>query len=269
MEAKKLAVAVIEFLQDYSKNLNESEKESLEVACQCITDVFSVDSGCKDFSVRPKTLLQIFSAACENSNATVDVAKAEKYKSEGNQKLAEKNFQEAVNLYTEAIALNPSNAIYYSNRSAAYSQMGNNQAAYDDAKESVGLDSSYAKGYSRLGLAALALKRYDEAIAAYKKAIELDPSNANVQAALKTAEAELSKSAVSANANEIPSSNGFDFASMMSNPNFMNMASQLMQSGALGDLMNNPNVAQMAQNMFAKNPDILKNFKPPSPDNKD
>src|SRR4051812_17747617 len=38
---------------------------------------------------------------------------------------------------------------------------------------------------------------------------------------------------------------GFDIASLMSNPALMNMASQMMQSGALNDIMNNPNVTEM------------------------
>ena len=38
---------------------------------------------------------------------------------------------------------------------------------------------------------------------------------------------------------------GFDIGSLMNNPAFMNMAQQMMQSGALGDILNNPNVAEM------------------------
>ena len=38
---------------------------------------------------------------------------------------------------------------------------------------------------------------------------------------------------------------GFDLGSLMNNPALMNMARQMMQSGALNDIMNNPNVAEM------------------------
>lgn len=41
---------------------------------------------------------------------------AEKRKLEGNQKLQLKQYQEAIQSYSEAINLNPNNAIYYSNR---------------------------------------------------------------------------------------------------------------------------------------------------------
>ena len=38
---------------------------------------------------------------------------------------------------------------------------------------------------------------------------------------------------------------GFDLGSLMNNPALMNMARQMMQSGAFNDIMNNPNVAEM------------------------
>lgn len=41
---------------------------------------------------------------------------AEELKALGNAKMSEKNYLEAVNLYTQAIALDPSNAVYYANR---------------------------------------------------------------------------------------------------------------------------------------------------------
>lgn len=38
---------------------------------------------------------------------------------------------------------------------------------------------------------------------------------------------------------------GFDLASLMNNPALMGMASQMMQSGAFNDIMNNPGLASM------------------------
>src|SRR5438309_2350398 len=38
---------------------------------------------------------------------------------------------------------------------------------------------------------------------------------------------------------------GGDLASLMNNPALMNMARQMMQSGAFNDIMNNPNIAEM------------------------
>lgn len=41
---------------------------------------------------------------------------AEEKKTAGNQKMAEKKYDEAIDLYSESIELDPSNAVYYSNR---------------------------------------------------------------------------------------------------------------------------------------------------------
>lgn len=41
---------------------------------------------------------------------------AEEKKAMGNRKVAERNYPEAIKLYSEAIALNGDNAVYYANR---------------------------------------------------------------------------------------------------------------------------------------------------------
>lgn len=41
---------------------------------------------------------------------------AEKYKTEGNQKLSDRNYAAALEAYSKAIELNPANPIYYGNR---------------------------------------------------------------------------------------------------------------------------------------------------------
>ena len=41
-----------------------------------------------------------------------------------------------------------------------------------------------------------------------------------------------------------------DFASMMSDPNFMNMASSMMQNPMFSNMLNNPNIMEMATNMM-------------------
>jgi len=48
-----------------------------------------------------------------------------KKNTKGNQKLSSKQYNEAVESYTKAINLNPENAIYYANRAAALSHLGN------------------------------------------------------------------------------------------------------------------------------------------------
>jgi stress-induced-phosphoprotein 1 len=50
------------------------------------------------------------------------------------------------------------------------------KAALEDAEETVKLNPSWAKGFSRLGAAFFGLARYEESMDAYKKGLTIDPS---------------------------------------------------------------------------------------------
>ncbi|CAI5532293.1 unnamed protein product [Closterium sp. Naga37s-1] len=98
----------------------------------------------------------------------------------GNAAMAAHEYEEALSLYSKAIALcGGTNAIYYANRAAAQHQLGNYMEAAADSRRAVAVDPRYSKAYSRLGHAFMALGRHHEAIEeGFKKALELDPSNA-------------------------------------------------------------------------------------------
>mgnify|MGYP001483877023 FL=1 len=49
-----------------------------------------------------------------------NVAKAEELKSQANEYFKTEKYPQAIELYTQSITLNPSNAVYYANRSIAY-----------------------------------------------------------------------------------------------------------------------------------------------------
>jgi chaperonin cofactor prefoldin len=69
-----------------------------------------------------------------------------------------------VECYSEAIRLDPSNHVYYSNRSAAYGAVNKWQQAEQDAKECVKINPKFAKGYHRLANAQQQLGRKKEAV---------------------------------------------------------------------------------------------------------
>jgi stress-induced-phosphoprotein 1 len=97
---------------------------------------------------------------------------AEEYKAKGNEALLSKNYSSAIENYTHAINIDGSNHVYYSNRSAAYLSKGDANNALEDANACIGLNPTFAKGYSRKGAALHALKRYNDSVKAYEEGID-------------------------------------------------------------------------------------------------
>lgn len=155
---------------------------------QCIGEAFGVDptseTQASQLSVKPATLQTIFdvflktrdkmapaptasssaavptSAAPANAAPSVpepkgpsseDKAAAEKYKASGNSLMSTKQYDAAIEAYTKAIELDPTNAVYYSNRAAAHSSKSSHAAAITDAEKALEIDPSFVRAYHRLG----------------------------------------------------------------------------------------------------------------------
>ncbi|KAG5249204.1 hsp70-Hsp90 organizing protein [Salix suchowensis] len=114
---------------------------------------------------------------------------SEEAKSRGNAAFSAGDYAAAVEHFTDAIALSPTNHVLYSNRSAAHASLHHYADALEDAKKTVELKPDWSKGYSRLGAAHLGLHQIQEAISAYKKGLEIDPNNEGLKSGLADAQA--------------------------------------------------------------------------------
>ncbi|KAF4033034.1 STI1 domain [Phytophthora infestans] len=103
---------------------------------------------------------------------------AAEWKAKGNAALSAGNPKEAVDCYTQAIALDPNDHVFYSNRSAAYLSLDDAAHALEDAELCITTKPDWPKAYSRKGAALHALKRYDDATAAYNDGLKVDAGNA-------------------------------------------------------------------------------------------
>ncbi|GFS32332.1 translocon at the outer membrane of chloroplasts 64-III [Actinidia rufa] len=112
-----------------------------------------------------------------SANAVSLETSAEVAKEKGNQAFKDKQYQKAISFYTEAIKLSGNNATYYSNRAAAYLELGSFLQAEADCTKAISLDKKNVKAYLRRGTAREMLGYYKEAIEDFSYALVLEPTN--------------------------------------------------------------------------------------------
>ncbi|KAL4533809.1 hypothetical protein Ndes2437B_g03133 [Nannochloris sp. 'desiccata'] len=117
------------------------------------------------------------------------MASSDELKSKGNTAFSAGKFEEAIQHFSDAIAVDPNNHVLYSNRSACFSSLMRYQEALDDAEKVVSIKPDWAKGYSRKGAALHGLRRFDDAVATFEKGLEYDASNAQLKQGLADAKA--------------------------------------------------------------------------------
>ncbi|MBC8106716.1 MAG: glycosyltransferase family protein [Anaerolineae bacterium] len=103
------------------------------------------------------------------------MSRAESLHNDGIAALRAKNFSAAIDLISQAIALDPRNARYHVNRGEAYRQANQAERALADFRRATELDPSNATAHYNLGLALRAANEIDESIAHYREAIGLKP----------------------------------------------------------------------------------------------
>ncbi|EAA35312.1 TPR-like protein [Neurospora crassa] len=106
---------------------------------------------------------------------------ADELKALGNKAIAEKNFDEAIDKFTQAIALDPSNHILYSNRSAAYASKKDWDNALKDAEKTTEIKPDWPKGWGRKGTALFGKGDLLGANDAYEQGLKIDPNNAGMK----------------------------------------------------------------------------------------
>lgn len=87
------------------------------------------------------------------------------------------DFGTAVALYSDALTLDPTNYILYSNRSAARLKQGQFSLALQDANKAKELCPQWGKAYFRQGVALQCLRRYGEALAAFAAGLAQDANS--------------------------------------------------------------------------------------------
>ncbi|KAK4159236.1 small glutamine-rich tetratricopeptide repeat-containing protein 2 [Cladorrhinum sp. PSN259] len=299
---QRLALAICDFLSTSITDgtLPSDEKDSIEIAINCISEAFGVDPSDKaavSAAIGSQNLTQIYSvyeklknnapsassapaaASTSSSGPTEEQKKqAEALKSKGNAAMASKDYSSAIDYYTQALVLNPGNAIFLSNRAAAYSAARDHESAKADAEAAVAIEPTYTKAWSRLGLARFALGDAKGSMEAYKKGIEYEGNGGSdaMKKGYETAKRrvdELAADAAPAATTNTRSAPGGGAGAGGGLPDLSSLAGMFGGGGRggggggggggglpdLSSIMSNPMFASMAQNLMS-NPDMMANL---------
>lgn len=302
IEAKFFVRAFLRFLnaQLEQPNFSSDSRESLEVAIQCLENVYEIPPAAgadgsesvavpDDDAANPLNhidLFEIYRSAFTNVSPERK-QEAETLKNEGNRLMKEEKYQEALNTYGRAISLDATNPVFYCNRAAAYSRLGDYQRAADDCRMSLRYDPNYSKAYGRLGLAYSKMNKHEQALEAYQSALRIEPDNQDYKNNMSVTQQRLEElraagpggaggagaaaaAAAAAGAGGMPGLGGIDFAAALNNPALVSMATRMMSDPSiqnmLGQLsgMNNVDALletgrQLAMQMSSQNPDVFAN----------
>lgn len=125
------------------------------------------------------------------------VQKLGRAKEEGNNAFKARDYQRAVELYGQALEVDPTNKDMNSkilqNRAQAHINLKNYESAISDCTEALRLDPGYVKAMKVRAKAYAAAEKWEDAVRDYKSVAENNPSEKGIQEDIRKAEFELKK----------------------------------------------------------------------------
>lgn len=125
------------------------------------------------------------------------VQKLSRTKEEGNAAFKAKDYRRAIELYTQAVEVDPSNkdmnAKILQNRAQAYINLKEYDSAVDDCTEALRLDPGYVKAMKMRAKAYGGAGSWEDAVRDYKSVAENNPTEKGIQEDIRRAEFELKK----------------------------------------------------------------------------
>jgi stress-induced-phosphoprotein 1 len=119
--------------------------------------------------------------AAKKKKDYLDPEKALEAKALGNQLYGERKFPQAVEAYTDAIARDPTNHVFYSNRANCYAKLMSFGSALADCESCIKLNPQFSKIYIRKGKILHFQKRYKEAMDCWDIGLAIDPTSSEMQ----------------------------------------------------------------------------------------
>ena len=168
-------------------------------------------------------------------------AQAEALKAEGNTFFKGGKYNEAIEKYNAATALDPNVPAYWSNMAACHEKVGQYEEMAEAARSCIKADRLFIKGYFRLATALKASNDIAECIKTLESGLGIDSSNSDLKK-MKKEVTELQRGEQVAN--------------------YCSKAEELMQNGDIPGAMK---TLDLASRLDAGNPDIVRMMKKVSP----
>lgn len=97
---------------------------------------------------------------------------------QGDTHFENREYEQALEKYNRAIALDADNPVAYTGRGRIYVAQEEYQQAIEDYASAIEIDTMYAPAYSNRGVAHYNLGQYEQSLEDYNRAIQLDPNDA-------------------------------------------------------------------------------------------
>uniref|UniRef100_A0A0D9UXB4 Uncharacterized protein n=1 Tax=Leersia perrieri TaxID=77586 RepID=A0A0D9UXB4_9ORYZ len=157
-----------------------AEREAIEVLFPLTCQVHTILNWSVDGIIR-----FVKSAAYKERMRDASCKRKDDLKEQGNSAYNNKDYDDAILLYSMAMKFDNTDAILYSNRSACWLNLGIGDEAISDAQICSKMQPDWAKGYYRQGMAFSLLQDYASASDVLHRALKLDPRNATIAKALR------------------------------------------------------------------------------------
>ncbi|XP_052832345.1 stress-induced-phosphoprotein 1-like [Octopus bimaculoides] len=181
----------------------------------------------------------------QRKNAYINFDISEEENQKGNQCFKEKDYNNALNHYTEAIKRSPNDVRRHYNRALCYLKMQEYTLSLQDAESCSRIDPTYIQAYLIKGKLFQKMRAFSKAHLEYEKALDID---SNCEEALKGYKISSEEAGLDTTAPEVVQRR------IQRNPELRAILSEPEISKILYDMQNNPN--SMA--MYMKDPEIRK-----------
>ncbi len=157
-------------LNDPQKILDDTKsaiQNSVNKAVQRINTVIITDT--LKSKANPKPISDCYYETSDKSDPCYFFNKGIEYEKQ-------QNYSEAINCYTQAININPSNSEFYRKRGFSKTNSNDLDGALVDCEKALELNPDNSKAYNLRGIIRKEKKEYDAALQDYNKAVTIDPT---------------------------------------------------------------------------------------------